>query len=285
MNNTPIFFMWNKDKLIKKGLIDKFPKGINTFYDLFGGSGIVSINVEAKKVIYNDIDKNIISLIEYFRNKEANNILQEVNNYIFKYELPTFSTDARKFKGDREIYKESYNRLRSNYNLKRDPSLLYVLNIFSNSHMLRYNSSGDFNMPFGNGYLTEQCINNILNNKYNKINEIHNCDFRYFKNIEFNQDDFVYLDPPYFNTTATYNENGGWTEKDEDDLYELCETLNYKHIKFAMSNVFYNKNKENTRLIEWVNKNNFKVLNFDDFTYCSCGKGNSNTVEVLITNY
>ena len=285
MNKTPIFFMGNKEKLIKKGLIEKFPKSINTFYDVFGGSGIVSLNIVADKIVYNDIDKNIISLIQYFRDESPQNILNNVNENISKYKLPTFSTDTRKFKGDRDIYKLAYNTLRDDYNSTRNPLLLYTLNIFSNSHMLRYNSKGDFNMPFGNGYLTEQCVENILNNKYNRINNIYNFDFRNFKNIEFEDNDFIYLDPPYFNTTATYNENGGWTEKDEDDLYGLCEYLNSKGIKFAISNVFFNKGIKNEKLINWVSKNNFNVFHFDDFTYCSCGKGSSNTDEVLIMNY
>lgn len=285
MNKVPIFFMGNKEKLIKKGLVDKFPNNINTFYDLFGGSGVVSINTNAKKIIYNDTDKNIIGLIEYFRNNNPSYILDSINNVIDTYGLPTFSTDTRKFKGDREIYKIAYNKLRKDYNETRDVLLLYVLNIFSNSHMLRYNSTGDFNMPFRNGYLTEQCKENILNNKYNAINDIYNKDFYELKECKFNEDDFVYLDPLYLNTTATYNENGGWTIEHEDKMYELCEYLNHKNIRFAISNIFHNKGVKNDKLIDLVNKNNFNVYHFDDFTYCSCGKGNSNTDEVLITNY
>ena len=42
--------MGNKKKLINKGLIDLFPKDINTFYDLFAGSAVVSLNTDAKKL-------------------------------------------------------------------------------------------------------------------------------------------------------------------------------------------------------------------------------------------
>ena len=41
---SPIFYMGNKKKLIKKGLVDLFPKNINTFVEPFGGTGIVSMN-------------------------------------------------------------------------------------------------------------------------------------------------------------------------------------------------------------------------------------------------
>ena len=39
---SPIFYMGNKYKLLKQ-LIPLFPKQCDTFLDLFGGSGVVSI--------------------------------------------------------------------------------------------------------------------------------------------------------------------------------------------------------------------------------------------------
>ncbi len=277
--------MGNKSKLINRGLCELFPKNINTFIDLFCGSGIVSLNVESRIKIINDKDKNIISLIEYFKNNDPNFIIETVDNLILKYNLPTFSTDARVYKGDRSIFKNNYNKLRNDYNLNRDISLLYVLNIFSNSHMIRFNSNGDFNMPFGNGYFTDECRQNILNNTYKNIDYIYNEDFMKLNYSKISLEDFVYLDPPYLNTNANYNENNGWTEEEENDMYNLCEILNKNGIKWGMSNVFYNKGHENNMLIEWCNKNNWNVFHFDNFSYCACGKGNSNSKEVFIYNY
>ena len=59
---SPINYIGNKLTLINfyKSFM---PKNIDTFYDLFGGSGIVSVNVEAKKIIYNDINKDLVALI------------------------------------------------------------------------------------------------------------------------------------------------------------------------------------------------------------------------------
>ena len=42
---------------------------------------------------------------------------------------------------------------------------------------------------------------------------------------------------------------------------------------------------ENTKIIEWCNKNNWNVYTFDKFSYMACGKGNSNAKEVFIRNY
>lgn len=285
MIKSPIFYMGNKEKLIKKGLIDLFPKDINTFIDLFCGSGVVALNVNSNNKILNDKDTNTINLINYFKDNNPNDIIKRITYLINFYELPTFSTNTRKFKGDREIFKQRYNKLRSDYNTTNDIELLYMLNIFSNSHMLRFNSEGKFNMPFGNGYFTDECKNNIVNNNYKEMNSITNYDFRELKIDKLNFNDFIYLDPPYLNTTATYNENGGWTIEDEKYLYELCEKLNNKGIKFGLSNVFENKGIKNEGLIKWCEDNNWNVYTFDKHTYTACGKGNSNAKEVFITNY
>ena len=86
-------------------------------------------------------------------------------------------------------------------------------------------------------------------------------------------------------TTAVYNEQGGWTEKDENDLYKLCENLNEKGVKFGLSNVFKNKGVENYKIIKWCEDNNWYIYTFDKLSYSACGKGNSNAKEVFITNY
>ena len=54
--------MGNKKRLIQKGLIELFPKNIDTFYDLFGGSGVVVLNTNANKYILNELDANTYSL-------------------------------------------------------------------------------------------------------------------------------------------------------------------------------------------------------------------------------
>lgn len=284
-STSPIFYMGNKKKLINRGLIELFPKNINTFYDLFCGSGVVTMNTEAISYEVNDINSNITDLIQWFCYYTPEEIIERIDELIKKYELPTFSTDTRKYKGDREIFKEKYNKLRSDYNTTRSVELLYLLNIFSNSHMIRFNSNGDFNMPFGNGYFTEETKDAIKNNNYEKIIYISHVDFREYAKREFEKDDFIYLDPPYLDTTATYNENGGWTIKDEKDLQEFCDKLTENGIKWGMSNVYENKGIVNSQLKEWQEQKGYSVYFFDNFTYCSCGKGNSNTKEVFICNY
>lgn len=289
MRISPIFYMGNKKKLINKGLIELFPKDIDTFVDLFGGSAIVSINTEAEKYIINDLDKNLINLYNIFKDFDATQIIKHIENRIDEFNLPKERTKRNVFKDKDKIeeYKKAYITFRKYYNDNKNILDFYTLMFFSFSQQFRFNSKGEFNMPYGMDCFTDK----------NKEYIVNGCDFFQSKNITIlNQDfkninldnlkenDYVYLDPPYLNTTATYNENEGWTRYDEDNLYILCEKLNSNNIKFGMSNVFSNKGIENRKLIDWCDKNKWNVFEFNKFSYCACGKGNSNTKEVFITN-
>ena len=284
--------MGNKKKLINKGLIDLFPKDINTFYDLFAGSAIVSMNVEANKYFVNDIDYHLYELYAMFKVFSDDVIIRHIEDRIDEYGLARERTKRNEYKDKEKIeqYKAAYMKLRTEYNKYQGANVLdfYTLMFYSFSQQFRFNSKGDFNMPCGNDCFSDKNREYISNgtNFFKRDNvKINNGDFQKLCVEELNKDDFVYLDPPYFNTTATYNENNGWSEDDENTLYSLCERLNENKIKFGISNVFENKNIKNQKLIDWCDKNKWNVYTFDKFTYMACGKGNSNAKEVFITNY
>lgn len=71
---SPLNYSGNKSKILKN-LVSLFPKDINTFVDIFCGSGIVGLNAEFKNLILNDKEKHIIDLLQYFQNNSLDNIL------------------------------------------------------------------------------------------------------------------------------------------------------------------------------------------------------------------
>jgi site-specific DNA-adenine methylase len=98
----------------------------------------------------------------------------------------------------------------------------------------------------------------------------------------------VYCDPPYLITTASYNENGGWTEAEETRLLETLDGLSARGIKFALSNVLEHNGRQNQTLMDWIQRTGARVthldFNYNNSNYQSKSKG-SKTDEVLITNY
>lgn len=283
--------MGNKKKLINKGLIEKFPNNISAFIDVFAGSSIVGMNVEADEHIVNDSDSNLVKLYELFKDNNAINIINHINSRIDKYGLARERTKRNEYKDKEKIeqYKEAYMKFRTDYN--KNPNVLdfYTLMFYSFSQQFRFNSKGKFNMPCGNDCFAlknEEYIKNGCDFFSKPTTKICNKDFReLFTNCKFSENVFFYFDPPYLGTTATYNENNGWNKQDETCLYDILEKLSENNIKWAMSNVINNKGKINNMLIDWLDNHNYNTYTFDRFTYMACGKGNSEAKEVLITNY
>lgn len=292
IKKSPIFYMGNKERLIKKGLIDLFPKNIDNFIDLFCGSGIISMNINARRYILNDYNSIIIDLLNLFKNNSAENIIRKMEETIKSHNLlKGFNKrDLSVTEEYKELAKNNYNKFRDYYNNVDNSILnLYILSYYCNNNNIRFNKSGGFNMPIGNqyfnidkhsqkiidgcGFLSQKNV--ILTNKDYKSLNLNIC----------TKNDFIYLDPPYTNTLAIYNEQQGWGVQDDYQLFKVCDNLTKQGIRWAMSNVFENKGVVNQHLIEWVNNNSYNVHYFNGFTYTSCGKGNAKTVEVLITNY
>ena len=287
--------MGNKYKLLEQ-LLPLFPKNINTFYDIFGGSGSVSGNVNANKIIYNELNENIVNLYKLFLEYTPEEIDDKINEYINHYNLNREGTDVREnnpnIKDIRAKYNERYLNFRKAYNdLERDYIMLYTLTFYSFNNLIRFNGNNEFNMPFGN-----RCY---CSKHYEQIKEW--CDLISHKNIEiknedafdvlnntiFKPNDFIYLDPPYTNTLAIYNEKrafGGWDIDSDYELFQMLDELNKKGIKWGMSNVFKNKDSVNNHLIEWCTKNNYYIYHLNK-TYSALGKGNANSDEVYICNY
>lgn len=285
---SPIFYMGSKKKLLSKGLQQLLPpeQSINKFIDLFAGSAIVAMNYQANQVIVNDINTNLFKFYQMFQSESAETIINHIIANIEKFGLKRVGVNQKS--EEAQIYKPRYIEMRTAANSSKDWKDIYSCMFYAFSQQMRFNNKGEFNMPFGNGAFTEQNEQYIRDgcNFFQRQNvKITNFDFRKIKVDKLNESDFIYLDPPYFNTTATYNENNGWSMQDDLDLFEICEQLSTRNIRFGMSNVFKCKGKENTHLIEWCEKCGWNVYTFDNFTYMACGKGNSEAKEVFICNY
>ena len=100
---------------------------------------------------------------------------------------------------------------------------------------------------------------------------------------------FVYIDPPYLITLATYNEQNGWTENHERNLLKFIDRLDNFGIKFALSNVIESKGVSNEILKDWLSRNNkYKLIDIESNYTNSSYQIKDKTLrskEVLIINY
>ena len=289
---SPMNYTGGKYKLLHQ-IEPLFPENINLFVDLFTGGGNIAANVKANKIVANDCEENIIGIYKTFQKYDnVDELIGQIEEIIKTYGLTIDNMEAyNKFRNDYNSLKTSqgnYPPPLSSYNIN---ILLYVLICYSFNHQYRFNSKGEFNMPFGKerSQWNENMKNNLIN-FHRRIKEkdivFLNKDFRQLKVDKLGINDFVYCDPPYLITCATYNEKDGWNQECEEDLLNLLDELNTKKIKFALSNVLYSKGKTNDLLIEWSKKYTVHHL---DYTYQNCNyhtKDKTNkSDEVLITNY
>lgn len=271
---SPLNYVGGKYKLLKE-ILPLFSKDTHTFVDLFGGGFNVGVNVEANRIIYNDICESVVDFLRYLSENNIKEILSEIDEYIENYNLTKEN-------------KEGYLQLREDYNNGIKSAMkFYTLICYAFNNQIRFNKNGDYNMPFGKD---RSSFNPTLRQKFidfhKRINEIDcvflNIPFERFNFSELNNKDFVYCDPPYFNSVATYNEQGGWTEEHEKKLLSALDMLNEKGVRFALSN---NLKYTNPFLDKWKNKYNIHYLN-GNYSYCNYQKKDkSQDVEVLITNY
>lgn len=271
-----------------------FSKEINTFYDMFCGGCNVGANVTANEIICNDIESEIIKLFNYWKDTELDILIQEIEDIITKYDLSQSSKYGYEYYGCNSNdglskYNDSaWRKLREDYNNLRELRLLYPLIIFTFNNYIKF----DDDRNFVAGGCNKRDFNNSLKNRFikfiNKIQDMNinfiNKDFRYFNTYNFNNKDFIYCDPPYLITSASYNKY--WTEQDEKDLLDFLDNLHSKNIKFALSNVLESKGKSNGILKEWSNKYNIHYLdkNYSNSNY-QRKETNKKDIEVLITNY
>lgn len=299
---SPLNYTGGKFKLLPQ-ILPLFPKNIDIFVDLFCGGANVGVNVKSNRTILNDTDDNLTYLFNMFKNL-GSDCLPLLDEIIEKYGLSQSAKHGYEYYGCDSgtglapYNKDKFLKLREDFNNSPDPgyyhyAMLYVLIIYSFNNQIRFNRQGQFNLPVGKRDFNEKMqdkLNKFITRLTSKRYEFSNYDFRDFDISQLNSSSFVYADPPYLITCATYNEQGGWNKQDERDLLEFLDKLHSNNIKFALSNVLRSKGKENSILINWTNKNSNKYhvinLNFDynNSNYQVKDK-NSVTEEVLIINY
>lgn len=294
---SPLFYVGDKYKLIDE-LKEHFPNNIRKFVEPFVGGGSAFMNVEAESYILNDIDTNVIQLHKMLckcsQHKEA--FIKDLIKKTAAYELScSYVSDniPNELKQNypktyfAEYNREGFNRMRSEYNLapRRNPRILYLLLIYGFNRMLRFNGQNNFNVPVGNVDFNRNVVD-ALNDYFEIVSSrtIHwsSLDFRRFlEGLDLNNEDLVYLDPPYLITFSEYNKL--WNETTERELLAILNELNRNNIKFAISNVTHYKGRINTIFLQWAQQYNIHNIHSNYISY------HDNTIkqfnEVLVTNY
>ena len=298
---SPLNYTGGKYKLLPQ-LLPLFPDTVSTFVDLFCGGCNVAINVSAQNYICNDNEKHLIGLLKKIKSDGSKKFSSKIDNVVQSYHLSDTSTNKYDFyecnssSGLGKYNKTPFLELREHFNSlsNKDDDYFYeffTLIVYAFNNQIRFNSDGDFNLPVG-----KRDFNKKIRNKLNQFADViqekrikfDNNSFENFDIENLETGSFIYADPPYLITTATYNEKNAWTETEEQKLLDFLDKCNSKNINFALSNVLEIDGKENLILREWLSKNTY-VCHHLNYSYKNSNyqkkDNHDKTDEVLITNY
>ena len=282
---NPFNYVASKDRLLAD-ITERLDYTKDRFFDLFCGSGVVSVNVGDKyeHIIMNDGCPQMIDLLSYMKEHTVEELLCEADKYRSMFHLS-------------KTNKEGYLKAREYYNKgNKNPMLLYMLITHAFSYNVVFNSRGGFSVPSG---VNRSYFNPTLRNKFinfcNKLKEIHDIQFMQLKLNELVncskewvwEDVMVYVDPPYSISDASCSRSYGlkWTKEHDKILMNFLDYISDKGASFMMSNAFKNNGYKNEELIAWSEKYNTEHLACDYNNCHHLRKNAGDTDEVIIYNY
>lgn len=120
-------------------MLPYFPKSINRFYDLFGGSGVVSLNVKANEYHINDLSNHVYNLYKLFKEISANEIIRFCYENRDEWGFTVNETDKLKIA---RLNKEPFQKCRDYMN--ENPTTLgyYFLTFYSFCNQFRFSNGG-----------------------------------------------------------------------------------------------------------------------------------------------
>lgn len=200
-------------------LIWQIPHFRGRYIEPFLGGGALFFHLEPRESIINDINGKLMQFYAEVRNNyqrlrvELNEIehLYTINRAEFERLKAIHPNDRVEDKNE-----EIYYHLRNQFNGTEpkqysDALLYYYINKTAYSGMIRYNAQGEFNVPFGRyKSLNTQNIS-ILHSNLLQRAILLNVDYSEVFNLT-NDDDFMFLDPPY---DCVFSDYGNTTYRDD----------------------------------------------------------------------
>lgn len=216
-----------KRKLIEN-IKKYFPDKYNRYFEPFIGGGALFFNLEIENSTICDSNSELINFYKIVRDF-PNELLEESDKHI----------------NDKEYYLSirEWDRLDTwieKTDLERAGRFLY-LNKTAYSGMWRVNLSNQHNVPFADYKSVrlfgdfEKYIDKELLIKASNLLKTTNIIDDSYKNIQPNNNDLVYLDPPYDNTWTNYTKEG-FNKNSQEDLADYCFELDQENINFILSN-------------------------------------------------
>jgi len=270
---SPLKYQGSKLKLVPWiQEVAKFNPYEEVWLEPFLGSGVVALNMNAKRAFVSDINTHVLDLFRMMKD----------NSYFIDGMKATMKTHHEMLNRYGEEY---YYQMRVNFNDNHHPNNLLFLNHTCFNGVMRFNQKGNYNVPFGkninklNVSYVEQLVGKLEKARDASANwNILNWDYKQMFDIGY-EDSVIYLDPPYIDRESGYY--GTWTDTNERELHELVMNTDAR----VVLSTWYQANGKTNEYVKslWGDLN----LHTKDHRY-SVGQKKENrypVVEALLTNF
>lgn len=219
-------------------LIKHIPQYSGRYIEPFLGGGALFFHLEPKRAIINDINSKLMAF--YFGVKDNFESLKTelteiekvyvINRKRFE-ELKSKTPDKRVDDENEPLYYQIRDMFNDLTEKKYSDALLYFfINKTAYSGMIRYNSKGEFNVPYGRYANLNTSLVTRGHNKLLANTEICNLDYSEIFNMA-KEDDFIFLDPPYdcvFSDYGNVEHKDGFNERNQFELANQYKQLKCK---------------------------------------------------------
>lgn len=203
-------YKWPGGKAREIPVIEKHLPEFDRYVEPFFGGGALFFHLEKSNSIINELNSevtNFLNLIKEGKGQQIYNALKILKNEESAY-----------------YFMRSLNPADELQNAAR----FYYIRKTCFRGMMRYNSSGGFNVPYGN-YKTFS-FEELIDPGYQELLSsaiIMNGDYKEVFNAYNREDDFCFIDPPYHNTFSNYTSDG-FDDKDHIELAQIFKASKMK---------------------------------------------------------
>lgn len=312
--NLKPFIKWAGGKREELKYINQYiPENIDRYFEPFVGGGAVYLNIKANSYFINDKSSNLISLYNSIRNQDEvflnklndleemwvnyrnyENFNNSVNEEISKYRIQKTKRLTNKgLQGYIDDFEESiiksgiYNYARFMFNsgssTPAEKSAYYFFTLsYCYGGVNRYNSKGEFNVPYAASYNKINLDYSYLRNPL-LLDKLGNTSILNLSFDEFlcsfgdlSGDDFIFLDPPYDSVFKDY-EFSSFGEDLQRKLGEMLFGLKCKWMVVIAD----------TPLIREIYSGKAEIIEYDKKYKVNINNANKqrDTTHLIINNY
>lgn len=261
------------------------PTKFDTYFEPFFGGGAFFFHVQPQKAVINDINASLMNFYMEMQSKyDIARIQLDKLQKIYEANQRVYM-EQKKLNPDKRVENKNealYYELRDMFNHKihslyLDSVIYFFINKTAYSGMIRYNSKGEYNVPFGRYQNFNTKLITIEHHELLKRTLIFVGNYKKIFEMA-TADDFMFLDPPYdcvFNDYGNSEFQNGFGEQEHRRLASDFRKLKCKALMIIGK----------TKLTEDLYGDMIKDEYFKSYAVNIRNRFKSESKHIVVTNY